>query len=202
VDILGSSRSDVAASATSWGRGSSKTKAQTREAENTCRVEQATDSGRLSLVSNNRMYSRAGVDFYVDTPFLMNTDIYVESGHVELRSLDGFQLVTASSVDAQDLYGSADLLAEGGSFDVSIVPESFGTVRVEARSGGGTLALPYGLPYDLTVRGDPEYTMTIADLGFQEIAEDAGFFAGFSGDDSVQIEVIVTGGSFTLVELF
>ena len=60
--------------------------------------------------------------------------------------------------------------------------------------GIGILALPYGLPYDLQVWGDPEYPMAIEDLGFSNMVASDAYYAARSGNGSVRVDVYASGG--------
>ncbi len=180
----------------SVGSAASEAKAQARADGNDWQID--VQGGELVLATSSRNKGR--VNLFVDGPTRMHTDLIVESGSVYLEDLEGSQMITADRVETRDLVGDLDLYSRSGSVDVEIFPwEVNGRVSIEAH-GSTTLRLPSGLDYDLEVWGDPDHAMTIEDLYFYDSYMGEGYFSAESGSGSVEVDVRVYGGSFTLYE--
>ena len=62
------------------------------------------------------------------------------------------------------------------------------------------LTLPWGMDYDLQIWGDPDYPITVHDLGFSNVVEAPAYFAGLRGRGSTIVDIVVTGGSVTIYD--
>jgi hypothetical protein len=147
----------------SWGRAVATDKAQDRLEGNAYSV---TADGEVVSLTSRSTESRAGVDFEVRSPEFLSVDAAIDSGHAHLEYLEGSHVVTASSVRGEGLIGEIDAYADSGDNVIAIWPYEGANIRVETWSGDNVLTLPYGLDYDLTVVGDPEYALNVQDLGF------------------------------------
>ena len=145
-------------------------------------------------------FKRAWVDLEVAGPGIVDTDIWVKRGSVDVSEITGRHLVTADRITSQGLHGDVDLLATAGGMDVDVWPGEGGEVLIESSAGDTILRLPYGGAYDIEVIGDPAYEMVIEDLGFLSRFDEVGYFAGTVGDGSIRVVVYVSGGSFQLLE--
>ncbi len=137
----------------------------------------------------------AGVDFDMAGPERVDVTLRTGDGSASLDGVIGRHLVVADRVEAWDVAGSAELRATAGGVTASLAPGPGDVVRVSADGGDVVLELPWGLAYDIQVWGDPEYAMTVHDLGFQYVVEDAGYFAAIAGPGTTRVDVVVTGGA-------
>ena len=81
-----------------------------------------------------------------------------------------------------------------GGVQGSLSPLNSDAIYIEANDDV-TLTLPWGLEYDLQIWGDPEYSITVHDLGFASVAEAPAYFAGLRGRGTVTVDIFVTGGN-------
>lgn len=180
----------------STGSGSSEAKARARAEANDWQID--VEGNELVISTSSRENGRVNLD--VDGPVRMHTDLILDSGGVYLEDVEGSHMITADSVETRDLVGDLDLYSRSGSVDVEIYPwEDHGRVYIEAH-GTTTLRMPAGLDYDIEVWGDPEYAMTIEDLYFYNSYMGEGYFSAESGSGTVEVDVWVYNGSFTLYE--
>jgi len=189
-----SSGSSIDVTATTWGSGSREVRAQERQDTVSWSAEV---DGNTLLLDGVALEGRSGVDFDVIAPTRMDVDAITDSGTVRLDDVEGIHVVTAtqvvgSVVGDMDVYGTS-------SVDVDFVPYVETDTLIES-DGSVTLAIPYGLEYDLTVRGDPSDTMEIAELGWDDLVLGEGFVNGLRGRGDVEID-IRAGGSVRIVEL-
>ncbi len=182
----------------SRGGGSSANGAKKREAGNAYSAE--VDGDTLQIRARSE-YNNASVDFDVLGPEVMDVVVEASAGTVLLETVDGYHVVGADSFVGEGLIGSLDLLA-ATSADVEIYPYVDGVIEIEVTSGPATLALPVGGGYDIEVWGNPEYPISIAELGFYDTYFGEGYFSGQSGDGGVRVVVRVENGEFTLLEAF
>jgi len=190
-DYQGNNTQTFAIDGRSWGMAFQEETAHERQDGNASDVH---TEGNTLLVSATSTSGSSGVDFYVEGPDTLSTDITLDHGDVSLANMAGYQLITADSVDLDNMVGSVDAYARSGSIDASISPGPGDVIRLEAMDGGIDLALPYGLPYDLQVWGDPEYPMAIEDLGFSNMVASDAYYAARSGNGSVRVDVYASGG--------
>jgi len=138
----------------------------------------------------------------VVAPSVLNVEAVTLDGLVTLTNIDGYHVVTGSSVLADNVYGDLDAYADGGDADVEIFPYEGSIIRVESFGGDASVALPWGLAYDLRVYSDPDYGYEITDLGFDELVLGGDYAIGSTGAGSIRVEVIATGGSVWVTEAF
>lgn len=176
---------DVAA--TVWGRGSSRDAAERRQERVRWSAEVLGDELALSsLVTENR----AGVDFFITAPTQVDTVLTVDRGDVFLNDVEGIHDIVASSVRGVAI---GDVVVDASSrVDLDFYP--YDTTAADISSQGAvTLALPYGLDYDLVVRGNPDAEMVVEELGWDDVRLSEGFFAGYRGRGGVRINVFADG---------
>lgn len=186
----GASTGEVVIDGRAYGNGRNEEKASERQDGNSWGID--LDGAALSLTGNSDAVF-AGVDFDVYGPKHINADIMLRSGGAHVENISGTVAITADSIDATNLTGSASLIASYGDVDASLAPRPGSTVRVEA-NGDVTLWLPWGGDYDLQVWGDPAYEMIIEDLGFGWTTSAPAYFAGQSGPATTRVDVYATGG--------
>jgi len=197
LSYRGAPRDTFAVDGRSWGMSTQVENAERNYSSNHWNVDSTPTS---LLIQSQSDYNWAGVDFDIDGPEQMNTFIETGDGLVKLQDMVGYHTVTASKITTDNLHGSVNFLATNGSSDIEIYPTAFDTIRIEALDGDVTLRLPWGQPYDLQVWGDPEYGMSIENLGFYHEVTGPAYFAATSGPATLRVDVYVTGGSFTLLE--
>ena len=144
-------------------------------------------------------YMGAGVDFEVRGPQAVHTSLITESGHIDVSDLVGVHYLQGDSVDVENLTGSATILAGYGGVHGSITPWSSDVVYIES-GDDVVLTLPWGMDYDLQIWGDPDYPITVHDLGFSNVVEAPAYFAGLRGRGSTIVDIVVTGGSVTIYD--
>jgi hypothetical protein len=169
-------------------------------------------SGILTVNSHSE-YERAGVDLDLSVP--RDAEVLVEAeGDVELAGLRGPVIVTASNIDLRDSAGNMQLSADSsihveevsgdlflvaeGSVYADLLPNVGDHIQILSGSSGVNVVLPYGVPVDLEVWGDPEYEVIVEDLGFDRVATAPGFFSGVAGRGSVRVEIEAVGGPVTV----
>jgi hypothetical protein len=179
-----------------WGRGSDQDRAGARQDDVTWGADLQGD--RLVLRSSTT-FSRSGVDMNVDGPDLYDTSLVVHRGSVRIEDVEGFHSISAPSVRGT-LIGDVDILASG-SVDIDFIPWRETEAIIENTDGSVQIALPFGLDYDLTIRGDVDEELIVADLGFDRVDVGNGFFSGIRGRGDVEIDIIVDGGRVEVVEL-
>ncbi|MBK9646083.1 MAG: hypothetical protein IPO67_13180 [Deltaproteobacteria bacterium] len=180
---------------TSWGTAIATDKAQDRLDGNSYT---ATAEGEVVSLNSRSTENRAGVDFDVRSPEFLSLDVAIASGHAHLEYLEGTHLVTASSVRGEGLIGEIDAYAESGDNVIAIWPYENARIRIETWSGDNVLTLPYGLDYDLTIVGDPEYAMDIQDLGFDVAYASGAAYVAQRGAATIRVEVFTSGGDTTI----
>jgi hypothetical protein len=165
-------------------------------------------SGVLT-VNGGSEYERAGVDLDLSVP--KHAEVLVEAeGDVDLSGLDGLIIASGGHIDLQNSYGNIQLSADGsihaedvggdllfaadGSMDVALLPLDGDRIELLSGAGGVELELPFGVPVDLEIWGDPEYDVIVEDLGFGRVATAPGFFSGVAGPGSVRVEIVAVGG--------
>jgi hypothetical protein len=194
LEVLGRNTQDFDITATTWGTGSRRERAADREDAVTWSA--VARQGRLELDGFSRQ-GRSGVDFDVIGPRLVSIDAIAESGTVDLDDVEGAHVITANRITGFTL-GDLDVFAES---DIGLmwVPYTETDALIESR-GTVRLALPRGLEYDLTIRTDIDDPITVTELGWQDVRVGEGFFNGFSGRGTVEID-INTNGSVEILEL-
>jgi hypothetical protein len=185
---------DIGVTATTWGRGSNKEKAAARRETVTWSAFVEVPALLLDGISPERL---SGVDFDLIGPTVMSLDVVLDNGAAVLRDVEGVHTIAATSVTG-DVLG--DMVVFADSVNLAFVPYVATNTLIEA-TGSVTLAIPFGLSYDLTVRTSPEQAVTVTELGFQQVSLGEGFFNGYSGFGEVEID-INAGGSVDVVELF
>ncbi|MCK6522580.1 hypothetical protein L6R49_14205 [Myxococcota bacterium] len=179
----------------SWGTAVATDKAQDRLDGNSY---SATADGEVVSLTSRSTENRAGVDFDVLSPELLSLDVAIDSGRAHLEYLEGSHLITASSVRGEGLIGEIDAYADSGDNVIAIWPYENARIRVETYSGSNVLTLPYGLDYDLTIVGDPEYAMSVEDLGFDVAYASGAAYVAQRGAATIRIEVFTSGGDTTI----
>lgn len=187
-------RANFDITATTWGSGSSRDTAAERE--ETVGWSAAVD-GSVLLLDGTTTERRSGVDFDVVGPVVLDLDLDVETGNVEVDDIEGVHVITADRIDGT-LIGDLDLYARSA-VDIGFVP-FVATDTIIDSQGSVVLAVPFGLDYDLTVRSDPDDEMIITELGWDDAVFGDGFFNGFRGRGDVEIDVLAEG-SVQILEL-
>ncbi len=195
--VLGDETDTLALTGTSTGYGSSAAQASAREAGNTVTLAVDGATARLTATSTAK---RAWTALDVVGPTVLDLDVDVRRGSVHVEAVAGEHVIRADRITARRLEGTAELRASSGGMDVDLRPDAGGRVQIESSAGDVVLRLPWGLPYDIEVIGDPGYGMYIEELGFHATFSEPGYFAGTVGDGSIQVAVFVNGGSFQLLE--
>lgn len=185
VDVLG----------LSVGRGRSDVRAAAALDEN--RWGGGVDDGVVRVFGEAG--SRGEVELVVDAPDRLSADV-IAGGIATLSDLEGSHVVTADRVVARGLIGNADIYARDRGVDVEIWPYAEGDVRIQSHGGDVVVHLPYGADYDLQVFGDPDYPLSVDDLGFDFTHLGAGYFAGERGPGHVEVAIHVEGGSVQVRE--
>ncbi|MCB9779289.1 MAG: hypothetical protein H6742_12050 [Alphaproteobacteria bacterium] len=139
----------------------------------------------------------SGVDVDLVVPDHVATDLFLENGTASLASLYGVHRVHASRIEADDLGGDLELVADGGGMRLGLTPRPGDRIVVRAR-GDVDLTLPWGMDYDLQVWGDPAHELMVEDLGFDAVAADVAYFAGIRGSGSIRVDLVVEGGDVTI----
>jgi hypothetical protein len=188
------SRDHFDVTATTWGSGSNRDAAAARELTVTW---SAVVEGHELLVDGITTESRSGVDFDIVGPTLLDLDLGVDDGNVEVNDVEGLHVVTADRISGL-FVGDVDLFARS-SLDIGFVPFLETDTLIESQ-GSVVLAVPFGLEYDLTVRGDPDDEMVITELGWDDAVFGEGFFNGRRGRGDIEIDVIAQG-SVEILEL-
>jgi len=174
---------DVRWTSKGWGRDEEI--ANRRQAGNSWEVT-GTDNV-LNIFSSSDSGGR--VDFEVEGPSQMFTDLRLDDGSAHLDGLSGYQSVIADSIWIEGGSGGAELISSG-SVNADLHPNPGDTIIIEGSDV--TLDLPPGR-YDLAVWADPESLLEIDDFGFHHTAFGEGSFAAVSGDGAVRVDVFATG---------
>jgi hypothetical protein len=195
LDVFGvRSGTDVNVDAWVWGRGSRRDRADARQDRVTWTAEVVEQELALSSFAAD---TRAGVDFVVEAPRVIDTVIRLDNGRVTFDRVEGVHDVVADSVRGTvtgDLFVTAE-----SSIDLDFIP--YETTEATLDSGGSvTLALPPGLDYDLIIRAEPDDAITVDELGFDDVRLGEGFFAGYRGWGAVRINIFARG-SVTVTSL-
>jgi len=182
----------------SWGRGTLSKKAALRNQQANSYAVGIVDDGLLLDATSD--YSRAGVDFEIDGPSYMDTDILTKSGTVTLEDVEGYHTVTASRIVTHRVIGDVVFVGTGMGLDVELYPYTDGYISLESSGGTVDVFLPFGGEYDVEIWGDVEYGVTVTDLGFDQfyLAED--YFAGERGSGAITVEIYASGGAVNLYE--
>lgn len=175
-----------------WGQASQEERAQERL--------DGTDwtagrDGDAVIALGYALSGMSGIDFDLAGPARVDVTLETGSGSASLDSVLGDHVVVADRIDAWNVAGSAELHATAGGVTASLEPGPDDVIKVSADGGDVVLELPWGLAYDVQIWGDPEYPLTVHDLGFQYVVEDAGYFAAIAGPGSTRVDIVVTGGS-------
>lgn len=169
-------------------------------------------SGILTVNSHSQ-FERAGVDLDLSVPrdaevlveaqgdvelWGMNSPLIVTASDIDVRNSHGnIQLSAGSSIHVEDVSGDLFLVAEG-SVNADLLPNVGDYIQILSGSSGVNVVLPYGVPVDLEIWGDPEYEVIVEDLGFDRVATAPGFFTGVAGPGSVRVEIEAVGGPVTV----
>lgn len=187
LTYVGTGRGQFDVAATTWGTGSNREKAAAREATVTWSAEV---DGYTLLLDGLAPEVQSGVDFDVTGPDMVSIVADLRNGDARLDSVEGFHSIAAGSVSGF-LLGDFEVFADS-TVDLSFVPYEATDTLIEA-TGGVTLAIPWGLSYDLTVRTSPDQAISVDDLGWQDLVLGEGFVNGFSGFGDVEIDINTSG---------
>ena len=198
-DYIGSGRSTFDVDVVSWGNAGAQDVAARNEEGNEWSVVMG--GGQMQLNASTA-YARAGIDFTIDGPLIMDHDVFVESGRVHLEGVEGYQVVSASRFTSTQWIGAGEIYTTGSGADVDLWPWVGSDTLIDSVGGDVVLRLPWGGGYNIEVWGDPAYPMVIADLGFDQSVMADGYFAAERSPADAQIHVYVTGGTFELRESF
>lgn len=156
------------------------------------------DGGLLDLWGRTHA-DRSGVDYAVVGPPDMDVDVVLLDGWAQLYEVRGDLLVTANGVYGGGLSGDLDLYAAVDGMELDLRPLPGDTIQLQAM-GDVVLALPRGTDVDLEVVADPDWGVTVTDLGFDELQVFPDYVHAVGGDGSIPITVTVGGGAFVLLE--
>ena len=170
-----------------WGRGSRRERAERRQ--DAVRWSAVRDGDAL-LLDGSSSENRSGVDLTVFGPPLVDVDVVADNGDVALSGIDGVHLITANNITG-DVIGDLDIFASQ-SVDLNFTPYGETDARIVS-DGGVTLGLPFGLSYDLTIRGNIDESMEIEDLGWDDLVLGDGFVNGIRGRGDIEIDISVAG---------
>ena len=190
---------DIEVLARSWATANEGDKAATKQSGND--FDATVDGDTLELWADVQ-FVQAGVDFEIEGPIEMDTEIDLSDGTAHLIGLEGVHTIRADRIVTEELAGDAFLEATDDGIDAEIWPYDDGDIVIDSTYGDVVLRLPWGADYDLVVWGDDSYEMEIADLGLENEMFGAGYYEGSYGTESITVTVNVTGGSFTLLESF
>ncbi|MBT3222755.1 MAG: hypothetical protein HN348_27075, partial [Proteobacteria bacterium] len=113
---------------TSWGRGAGKNRAKRNQKSNSYAID-ITNS--VLEVIGRTSYRRAGIDFDLIGPDVMDLDVVTREGDVYLEDVAGIHVVTADEIVTTRLIGDADFYAYEG-MDVEIWPYEDGIVTLDS----------------------------------------------------------------------
>jgi hypothetical protein len=180
---------------TSWAVGVLRGDARKQRKQNLWSAEP--DGTSLDLWARSQSLT-AGVDFEVHGPSAMDLDVSLREGDAVVNDVAGVTTLTANHISAWNLDGSADLYAAEKGMDVRITPSGDDPYVLLESVGDVYLELPYGTPMQLLVFADPQWGVTVTDLGFDALHVQPDYVAAESGEGTTQVEVWVSGGRFTL----
>lgn len=179
---------DVRGSA--WGRASDEAVAQGRLEGVWFLAER---QGSAAVVASGVTSSGAGADLTLSGPAILGLSVAVAQGSIEINRVRGHLDATADGIRVVDAVGSADLLAGWGGVTAELRPRPGDVVRIEAE-GDIELRLPWGMPYDLQVWGDPDHQVVVSDLGFQQVIQDGPHLGAHTGSGSVRVDIHARDG--------
>lgn len=198
LDIVGDPRrTDYRILFESSAYASGQTAADRREEDNTFAAEV---TGSLLDIYTRSPSSQARVDVGIDGPAAVDLDLVLRDGTANVSNVEGVHLITADRVVMTQVLGNVDLYADSGGIDAEIWPYENGTVIIEAY-GDTVLYLPWGLDYDIDAFVDPKFPYEVAELGYDFLNLDFATIRAFTGNRTVRVEVYVSNGSFSLLEL-
>lgn len=186
IEIIGRNVNSAEVTATLWASGTSQDRAAARQSRLRWSAELI---DRQIAISSIVPETRSGVDFHVVTPEVTDTLLSLERGEVRFNGVDGLHEVYAPSV-----FGvvGGEVILDADNIDLALYPFDVSASVIDSR-GAVTLALPFGLDYDLVVRGNPEAPMVVDDLGWDDVRPGEGFFSGFRGRGLIRINVFADG---------
>jgi len=189
----------ITISGQSWGTASDVDKAAERRDGNDWQVD---DSRRGELrIQASSAHPSAGVDFEVDSPRELRSEMALYDGTLTLVGTRGSHRIEASDLALDQVGGQLELYARSGSVHGSMLPENDDKITIFAEYGDVSLSLPRGLEYDLVIWADPEGTVTVDDLGLQaRVDGQPGYFAGRSGGGRIEVEIIAPEGDVSIRE--
>ena len=179
-----------------FGYSMSSDNAERNEDANTWDVSR---EGDLLTMWSRSEYMGAGVDFDVQGPSQVHTSLITDSGRIDISDVQGTHYLEATGVTADNVIGSTTIIAGNGGVNATLVPLTSDTIYIESNDDV-VLRVPWGMDYDLQIWGDPEYTLTVHDLGFSSVAETPGYFAGVRGRGTTTIDIVVTNGNVTVID--
>lgn len=183
---------------TSWATGTKEERARRNLEGNAWSVVRSEAS---LIVETSTTYARAGVDVWVDGPSMLNLDVQLSRGQASVQDVLGTHFLQAGSLYAERLEGEGTFVATSGSADLELWPYEDALIEIDVE-GSVVLRLPAFGPYDLQVFADEDTSMSIADLGFDELVLGPGWVEGWRFPGTTLITVVVRGSSFELIESF
>jgi hypothetical protein len=127
------------------------------------------------------------------------SDLFVFSnGSVFVEDVLGSHVLEGDFVDTRRLEGEAQIRAGSLGVNAEIWPYEDGDVFIDS-AGSVTLALPAFGPYDIRIVGQVSESLTLVDLGFDEVVLGEGFAEAWRHPRTTRIEVF-TSGTFELAE--
>jgi hypothetical protein len=179
----------------SWGRASRRATAERNQLGNAWEVDV---SGNDLIATSSSTYVRAGVDMTVDGPDLFDVQATTRNGSVFVEDVLGSHVLEGDFVDTRRLEGEAQIRAGSLGVNAEIWPYEDGDVFIDS-AGSVTLALPAFGPYDIRIVGQVSESLTLVDLGFDEVVLGEGFAEAWRHPRTTRIEVF-TSGTFELAE--
>jgi len=174
-----------------------KNEARAEEYAQQVQADWSIADGVLSVRSDKRV-AQAGLDVVASLHPQTNLDLRTDDGNVTASDVEGVWVIEGDRVVTARLAGEGDVISNGGA-SLEIWPYETAFITVDA-AGELVLALPAFGPYDLVIDGDPDYPMTIQDLGWDVFDQGPAYVAARREPGTIRIDIIVRGGPTTLVE--
>ena len=194
VSYRGAETLDIDLIGTSFGIGANRDRATERAEANVWSLDVEGDTLFIDAVSERR----AGVDFTLNGPGVMDFDLRLDRGDVHLHDVEGFVFARARRITTRRYVGSADIDVSGRA-DVELWPWVGTNSLIRARSGV-RLQLPFGGDYELHVTAPFGTEFFADDLGFDDVWVEDGYFYAARFPATTRIDVVLDGGTFTLRE--
>ncbi len=176
-----------------FGGGSNEERANERLSDVDWSAEVDGDRLRLRVADGP---GRSGADFDITGPQVLDIDAVSANGRIEFDRVEGVHLIEATSVRGSYI-GDIQIFARNQA-DLEFYPYALTNASIDA--GSVVLGLPIQLDYDLTVRTNGDSPLSVADLGWDDVRTDKGFFNGLRGTGDIEIDIF-SGGNVTIFGL-